>query len=51
MKSYQQLLVLYLKNSSLDSDVIAWSFWDGSGEKKHFQETVMKNLIKPDWMH
>ena len=36
MKSYQQLLVLYLKNSSLDSDVIAWSFWDGSGEKKTF---------------
>ncbi len=27
----QQVLVLYLADSALDSPVIAWSFWDGAG--------------------
>ena len=25
----QKILVLYLRDSALDSDVIAWSIWDG----------------------
>ncbi|HEX3918886.1 MAG TPA: hypothetical protein VHW60_16235 [Caulobacteraceae bacterium] len=28
----QKVLVLYLKNSALDSGVIAWAEYDGSGE-------------------
>ena len=32
----QQLLVLYLFNSSLDSKVVAWSMWDGCSDRDHF---------------
>ena len=32
----QQVLVLYLRNSALDSEVIAWSFWDGCSDEEHF---------------
>jgi hypothetical protein len=28
----QQVLVLYLSNSSLDSEVLAWAIYDGTGE-------------------
>lgn len=31
----QKLLVLYLENSSLDSRVVSWALWDGSGEHRH----------------
>jgi hypothetical protein len=31
----QQLLVLYLKYPSLDSEVCAWSAWDGTGREHH----------------
>lgn len=31
----QQLLVLYLASSALDSEVIAWSFYDGTGREIH----------------
>ena len=27
----QKVLVLYLADSALDSPVIAWSYWDGTG--------------------
>ena len=29
----QQLLILYLYNSAIDSKVIAWTFWDGCSKK------------------
>lgn len=29
----QQVLVLYLANSALDSTVVGWSFYDGTGEE------------------
>lgn len=33
MESYrQQILVLYLENSALDSDTIGWARYDGTGE-------------------
>ena len=32
----QQLLILYLVNSSPDSRVIAWSLWDGTGKNKTY---------------
>ncbi len=28
-------MVLYLADSSLDSGVVAWSFFDGTGSKRH----------------
>ncbi|THV29571.1 hypothetical protein [Glycomyces paridis] len=28
----QQVLVLYLNNSALDSEVLAWAFYDGTGK-------------------
>jgi hypothetical protein len=28
----QQVLVLYLNNSALDAEVLAWSFYDGTGK-------------------
>jgi hypothetical protein len=31
----QKVLVLYLKNSALDSPVLAWALYDGSGETLH----------------
>ena len=31
----QQVLVLYLKNSALDSGVAAWALYDGTGRKRH----------------
>jgi hypothetical protein len=31
----QQVLVLYLSNSALDSGVIGWSFYDGTGKTTH----------------
>ncbi len=31
----QQVLVLYLSNSALDSPVVAWAMYDGSGETRH----------------
>jgi hypothetical protein len=31
----QQVLVLYLENSSLDSRVVSWSLWDGTGADLH----------------
>ena len=34
MKKKQKVLILYLAMSTLDSEVIAWSFHDGTG--KHF---------------
>jgi len=31
----QQVLVLYLADSALDSHVVAWSQWDGTGRREH----------------
>lgn len=31
----QKILVLYTANSALDSPVIAWAFYDGTGETRH----------------
>lgn len=31
----QQVLVLYLKSSALDTEVIGWSMYDGTGKIKH----------------
>lgn len=31
----QKLLVLYLSNSNLESNVVAWSFYDGTGKEKY----------------
>jgi hypothetical protein len=31
----QKLLVLWLADSALDSPVVAWSEWDGTGESSH----------------
>ncbi len=31
----QQVLVLYLADSSLDSTVVAWSLFDGTGATRH----------------
>ncbi|MFP6807220.1 MAG: hypothetical protein VB957_08565 [Pseudomonadales bacterium] len=31
----QKVMVLYLASPALDSGVIAWSFYDGTGEKRH----------------
>jgi len=32
----QQLLVLYLFDSALDSKVVAWSRWDGCSDQDHY---------------
>ena len=32
----QQILFLYLENSSLDSKVISWGFWDGTGNTQSY---------------
>ena len=31
----QQVLVLYLANSAIDSAVVAWSVYDGTGANRH----------------
>ncbi|NBC23020.1 MAG: hypothetical protein GVY21_06045 [Gammaproteobacteria bacterium] len=31
----QQVLVLYLENSALDSAVVGWSVYDGTGQDRH----------------
>ena len=31
----QQVLVLYLQTSALDTGVIAWAHYDGTGKEKH----------------
>ena len=31
----QQVLVLYLANSALDTAVIAWAMYDGTGRRMH----------------
>ena len=31
----QQVLVLYLRNSALDSAVVAWAVYDGTGRERH----------------
>lgn len=31
----QQVLVLYLRSSALDTGVVAWAEYDGSGQKRH----------------
>lgn len=31
----QQVLVLYLANSALDSPVVGWSVYDGTGREEH----------------
>ncbi len=31
----QVVLVLYLSNSALDSPVVGWSRYDGTGERRH----------------
>ncbi|MEM7018864.1 MAG: hypothetical protein AAF512_16170 [Pseudomonadota bacterium] len=31
----QQVMVLYLGSSALDTGVIAWAFYDGTGQKRH----------------
>ena len=31
----QQILVLYLKTSALDTSVIAWALYDGTGKQSH----------------
>ncbi len=35
MSARQQVLILYLTTSSLDSQVIAWAFHDGTGQDTH----------------
>ena len=34
MAARQKVLVLYLANSALDSPVIGWAFYDGTGETR-----------------
>ncbi len=31
----QQVMVLYLASSALDTRVVAWSFYDGTGQMRH----------------
>lgn len=31
----QHVMVLYLGSSALDTNVIAWAFYDGTGQKRH----------------
>lgn len=35
MADRQQVMILYLSDSALDSEVVAWSFYDGTGETRH----------------
>ena len=35
MTKRQKVLILYLSNSMLDSEVVAWSLHDGTGKKFH----------------
>ena len=35
MTTRQQVMVLYLADSGLDSAVVAWAFYDGTGHRKH----------------
>ncbi len=35
MPRRQNVLILYLSSSALDSTVIAWTRWDGSGDHTH----------------
>jgi len=35
MSQRQQVLILYLESSALDSRVIAWASYDGSGRQEH----------------
>jgi hypothetical protein len=35
MAQRQKVLILYLTDSSLESSVVAWAQYDGSGEKLH----------------
>lgn len=35
MADRQQVLILYLSNSALDSRVVSWSIYDGTGESEH----------------
>lgn len=34
MNQTQQIMLLYLSNSALDSRVIGWSFYDGTGDTR-----------------
>ncbi len=31
----QQIMVLYLKSSAMDTEVAAWAFYDGTGRESH----------------
>jgi len=31
----QRVMILYLADSSLESKVIAWTHWDGTGQRTH----------------
>jgi hypothetical protein len=33
---FQSVLVLYLSDSALDSSVIGWSMYDGTGQSNHY---------------
>jgi hypothetical protein len=35
MAHRQQVLILYLANSALDSRVVSWAMYDGTGEREH----------------
>ena len=35
MSTRQQVMVLYLKSSALDTGVVAWAFYDGTGKSSH----------------
>jgi hypothetical protein len=35
MSIRQQVMVLYLKSSALDTGVVAWAFYDGAGKTSH----------------
>lgn len=35
MKIRQQVMVLYLASSALDTPVVAWAFYDGTGKEHH----------------
>ena len=36
MSARQQVLVLYLKDSALDSNVLGWAEYDGTGQHNHY---------------
>jgi hypothetical protein len=35
MADRQQVLILYLANSALDSRVVSWAMYDGTGQNEH----------------